>query len=162
MFCRYPLGMNDMIIREAESRDIAAVLAIYKAAKIEGDDGFTVEEATAHWQRFRAYPNYRLFVVEIGGEVLATYALLIMDNLAKRGRPSGIVEDVGVMPGRQGNGIGRAMMAHAMQECRAAGCYKLALSSNLRRTDAHDFYERLGFERHGYSFSITLVSSEKH
>ena len=46
------------------------------------------------------------------------------------------------------------MMAHAREQCRAAGCYKLALSSNLCREAAHLFYESLGFERHGYSFVI--------
>jgi len=46
------------------------------------------------------------------------------------------------------------MMEHARAECRAGGCYKLALSSNLKREGAHQFYEALGFERHGYSFVI--------
>jgi len=149
-----------MVIRDAEARDVAAILAIYKAARIEGEDGFGVEEAAAHLESFRAYPNYKVFVVTIEGEVLATYALLIMNNLAKRGRPSGIVEDVGVMPGHQGKGIGRAMIAHAMERCRMAGCYKLALSSNLRRTEAHEFYEGLGFERHGYSFVVPVGPPE--
>jgi GNAT superfamily N-acetyltransferase len=40
---------------------------------------------------------------------------------------------VGVAPQRQGQGIGRAMMAHALEECRKAGCYKLALSTNVKR-----------------------------
>ena len=77
---------------------------------------------------------------------------LIMDKLGKRGTPAGVVEDVAVLPSRQGQGIGRAMMEHARAECRRAGCYKLALSSNLKRTDAHRFYDSLGFERHGFSF----------
>jgi GNAT superfamily N-acetyltransferase len=45
-------------------------------------------------------------------------------------------------------------MEHARQQCRAAGCYKMALSSNLNRESAHRFYDALGFERHGYSFVI--------
>jgi GNAT superfamily N-acetyltransferase len=57
-----------------------------------------------------------------------------------------------VLPSRQGQSIGRAMMEHAREACRQAGCYKLALSSNLRREDAHRFYDSLGFERHGFSF----------
>ena len=36
----------------------------------------------------------------------------------------------------------------------AAGCYKMALSSNLKREAAHRFYDSLGFGRHGYSFLI--------
>jgi GNAT superfamily N-acetyltransferase len=64
------------------------------------------------------------------------------------------VEDVAVAPARQGQGIGKAMMAHALEQSRKAGCYKLALSSNLVRTAAHQFYESLGFERHGYSYVV--------
>jgi hypothetical protein len=30
----------------------------------------------------------------------------------------------------------------------------MALSSNLKRQKAHDFYDSLGFERHGYSFRV--------
>jgi len=35
------------------------------------------------------------------------------------------------------------MMEHAIAECRKAGCYKLALSSNVKREGAHRFYESL-------------------
>ncbi len=59
-------------------------------------------------------------------------------------------------PGARGQGIRRAMMAHALEECRKAGCYKLALSTNVKRAGAHRFYESLGFERHGYSYAIFL------
>ena len=95
-----------------------------------------------------------MFVAMVDGTLAGTYALLILDNLAKRGARAGIVEDVAVLPERQGQGIGRAMMEHARRQCRAAGCYKLMLSSNLSREGAHRFYDSLGFERHGYSFVI--------
>ena len=39
---------------------------------------------------------------------------------------------------------------------REAGCYKLVLSSNQKRARAHAFYESLGFQRHGFSFSIEI------
>jgi GNAT superfamily N-acetyltransferase len=65
------------------------------------------------------------------------FALLIMDNLVHHGSPSGIVEGVAVDPEFQGQGIGRQMMQVAMAQCQAAGCYKLSLSTNLRRKDAH-------------------------
>jgi len=152
-----PLRSGEAIaIREATATDIPAILAIYKAAEIDHDAAFTVEEAMAQLAAFRAYPSYRVFVAEVNGAVAGTYALLVLDNLAKRGRPSAIVEDVAVSPEAQGKGIGRAMLRHAMELCRQAGCYKLALSSNLKRTAAHDFYEHLGFERHGYSYIVPI------
>jgi GNAT superfamily N-acetyltransferase len=48
------------------------------------------------------------------------------------------------------------MMEHALAECRAAGCYKMTLSSGLPRAGAHRFYDSLGFERHGYSYLMRL------
>ena len=61
------------------------------------------------------------------GVVAGTYGLVILDNMAKRGKKSGVVEDVAVGPGRRGKGIGRVMMEHALEECRLAGCYKVTL-----------------------------------
>lgn len=47
-------------------------------------------------------------------------------------------------------------MHHAMAEARAKHCYKLQLSSHTRFTQAHAFYDRLGFTRHGYSYYVDL------
>jgi GNAT superfamily N-acetyltransferase len=146
--------VSGIVIREATEQDIPAILHIYSAAGLDGGQSFTLEEARQHFTLFRAYPNYRLFVADQDGTIAGTYSLLILDKLAKRGARTGIVEDVAVLPERQGRGLGRALMEHARAECRAAGCYKLALSSNLERVGAHGFYDALGFERHGYSFVI--------
>ena len=45
---------------------------------------------------------------------------------------------------------------HAMSRARQTGSYKLMLSSNLARREAHGFYERLGFERTSYRFAKPL------
>ena len=45
-------------------------------------------------------------------------------------------------------------MEAAHNICRSHGCYKMALSSNLRRKDAHQFYEHLGFKQHGVSYNL--------
>ena len=146
--------MAEVEIREVTDDDLSGVLRVLAESGIDGDHSFTVEEARDHLAHIRSWPNFRLFAVLDGGEVVGTYSLVIMDKLGKRGTPAGVVEDVAVAPTRQGQGIGRAMMAHAIEQCREAGCYKLALSSNLKREGAHQFYESLGFERHGYSFVV--------
>jgi hypothetical protein len=48
------------------------------------------------------------------------------------------------------------MMKYALRICGEKGCYKAALSSNLKRERAHAFYESLDFERHGYSYRIGI------
>jgi len=50
----------------------------------------------------------------------------------------------------------RNLPGHAMNVCREFGCYKLTLSSNMRREKAHRFFENLGFERHGYNFLMEI------
>jgi ribosomal protein S18 acetylase RimI-like enzyme len=144
-------------IRQATERDLDDVLALY--AQPAMDDGQVMDLASAQkvFAEFARHPSYRLFVA-CGGQaqVLGSYALLIMPNLAHRGTPSAVVEDVVVSQQHQGQGIGRQMMSHAVQLAREAGCYKLALSSNTKRSSAHAFYESLGFRKHGISFYVNL------
>ena len=151
--------MNDLVIRVATEDDIPAILRLYRDAQIDGEGGFTVEEARTHFALLESYPYFRIFVALVGEWVAGTYELVILDNMAKCGRKSGIVEDVAVHPDHQGQGVGRAMMQHALDQCRLAGCYKMTLSSNLKRQGAHLFYDSLGFTRHGYSFQIELPKS---
>ena len=148
--------MSEIRFREASDDDIPAILQLYSAAEITAEESFTIEEARDQLAIFRRYPSFRVFVALIDNVIVGTYELLIMDNLAKRGKKSGVVEDVAVDPACQGRGIGRAMMEHAREQCRQAGCYKFVLSSNLKREDAHRFYDALGFKRHGFSFLMEL------
>ncbi|MDH4450890.1 MAG: GNAT family N-acetyltransferase [Rhodoferax sp.] len=139
-------------IRQAVETDLPAVLALYAQPDLDNGSVLTHDEARTVFAQFARYPNYRLFVALQDQTVVGTYALLIMHNLAHRGTPSAIAEDVVVAHACQGQGIGRQMMAHALQQAKEAGCYKLALSSNRKRKQAHAFYESLGFVQHGLSF----------
>ena len=100
------------------------------------------------------------YVAMLGGSIVGTFALLIMDNLAHMGAPSGVLEDVVVHRDWRGKGVGKQMVQFAMDRCGERGCYKLALSSNLKRKAAHRFYDDLGFQRHGYSFVVQLNHAE--
>ncbi|MCL6613369.1 MAG: GNAT family N-acetyltransferase [Firmicutes bacterium] len=145
-----------LVIREATEDDLPSLLALH--AELEMDDSrvLSLDEAREIFARLKHYPNYRIYLAVMDGEIVGTFALLIMDNLAHLGAPSGIVEDVVVKAAYRGRGIGRQMMEHAYARCKEAGCYKMALSSNLKREAAHRFYERLGFKKHGYSYVIEV------
>jgi ribosomal protein S18 acetylase RimI-like enzyme len=145
-----------LLLREATANDLPAVLALYAQPGL--DDGRVLPPEQAHevFAQFTRYPSYRLFVAcNAAGQVLGSYALLVMHNLAHQGAPSAIVEDVVVDQRCRSCGIGRRMMDHARLLAREAGAYKLALSSNQKRERAHAFYDSLGFQRHGISFVIT-------
>jgi len=145
--------MNETV-RAASKSDLSGILDVYRQAGMSPAGTLPVQAAEAIFARMETYPEYRVYVAERDGRIVATFALLIMDNLANMGKPSAIVEDVAVRPDCQRQGLGKAMMDFAMDTCRQKGCYKLVLSSNRRRVDAHRFYELLGFKQHGFSFLV--------
>lgn len=150
-----------MHIREATRDDLPAILALYAQPALDDGQRLTARQAESIFRTMQAYPYYKLFVAEEDNQVIGTFALLIMENLGHLGKPSGLVEDVAVAPSHQRQGIGKAMMLYAMEQCRERGCYKMALSANLIRTKAHAFYESLGLTRHGYSFVVPLETQQR-
>jgi GNAT superfamily N-acetyltransferase len=141
-------------VRPATEQDLPAVLAIYAQPGVDDGEKLAIDEARTILARFAHYPDYTLYVAEHDGAVVGTFAMLVMDNLGHLGAPSAVVEDVAVLPALQGNGVGQAMLRAAFAKAKDKGCYKVALSANIKRERAHAFYEGLGFERHGYSFRV--------
>lgn len=142
-------------IRQATKEDLPAILNLY-ATVLDKGKVLTIEQAEKLFLKMSTYPNYKVYVAANEEEIIGTFALLIMDNLAHLGTPSGIVEDVVVAENLQGKGVGKIMMNFAIEQCKAEACYKLVLSSNVKRHEAHAFYESLTFEKHGFSFRINL------
>lgn len=148
------MAKMDITIREAAEADLDRILFAYRDAGLDRRRSLTLEQARTLFRKISSYPRYKLFVAEDGADVVGTFALLIMDNLVNGGAPSGIVEDVAVARSAQRRGVGKKMMDFAREECRRHGCYKMLLSRNEIRAEAHQFYEALGFTRHGYSFRV--------
>jgi GNAT superfamily N-acetyltransferase len=143
-------------IRLARLEDVSAILFIYAQA-LDNGKVLSVENAQEIFLKQKQYPDYKVFIAEFEDEIVGTFALLIMENMAHLGTPSAVVEDVGVLPKMQGKGIGKLMMEYALNYAKEKGCYKMSLSSNLRREKAHQFYESLGFKKHGFSFLMDLT-----
>jgi len=148
--------MMDINIREACEDDLAEVLLLFAQPDVDDGDGLDDDQAKALFRRMQQYPSYKLYVALSEGKILGTYSLLIMDNLPHMGCPSSVIENVAVSLDHRRQGIGRKMMEHAVDVSGGAGCYKITLSSDLKRDAAHGLYDSLGFERHGYSFRLGL------
>jgi GNAT superfamily N-acetyltransferase len=146
----------NVVIREAAEHDLQFIISLYAQPDMDNGQVISLEKAKEIFKRIKTYPFYKVYVALLNEEIVGTFELVIMDNLAHQGTPSGIIEDVAVAKKCQRKGVGKAMMQHAMGVCKEVGCYKLSLSSNLIRESAHQFYESLGFQKHGYSFYIEL------
>ncbi len=144
-------------IRVATKSDMPAILALYAQPELDDGKTLSLSEAENLLSKIKSYPNYKIYVAEIEESMVGTFALLIMDNIGHLGAPSGLVEQVAVAPAWQGRDVGKSMMDYARKICREAGCYKIALSSNLKRERTHTFYESLGFKKHGFSFCVDTM-----
>lgn len=151
----------DSIIRRAVRSDLPKLLELYELLATGDEPRLALEAAEARFDELAVTEGHRIFVAESGSEIVGTFALVFVGGLAHTARDSAVVEDVVVAVAHQGAGIGRRMMAFAMRECALRGCYKLALSSHLRRDSAHRFYEGMGFRKHGFSFLVDGLATEE-
>lgn len=63
--------------------------------------------------------------------------------------PALLLENIAVAPGRQGEGLGRALMAFAEERARAEGLAEVVLYTNERMTENLRFYPALGYVETG-------------
>ncbi|MDC8772636.1 GNAT family N-acetyltransferase [Roseateles albus] len=150
------MNEHPLTIRDAQISDLPALLALYQSSGLDGPGNADLARLEQAWQQIQALPSARVRLAETDERPVGTLTLFVLPMLSHQGTPSAVVESVGVAADLQGQGVGRALIKDAIALAAAAGCYKLALSSNLRRTEAHAFYEKLGFEQHGKSFQIEL------
>lgn len=144
-----------MLIRPASIADLSQVLMLCRQLDLPGEAALTPEDAGARFEALVAQERHHIYVAELHGQVVGTFALAFVGGLAHSARDSCIVEDVVVAPQHRSCGVGAQMMRFAMLECARRHCYKLVLSSHLDREAAHRFYAGLGFRKHGFSFLIT-------
>lgn len=145
-------------------QDDAALLAALQAEMDDGDPAATTDADHAAMRAvladMAAYPHFRAYIVSLDGQPVASFSLMIFASPSQGGQPQALLDAVVVSRTQRGRGIGEAMVREALLMARQAGCYKLILSSNLKRRDAHRFYEQLGFRQHGISYGMALKGND--
>ena len=110
----------------------------------------------AAFDAIRSDPNHRLVVAERDGEIVGTVQISFIPGLANNGAWRGQLENVHIRADQRGKGLGGEMIEWAIKRCRKKGCAMVQLTSNKLRTDAHRFYERLGFKKSHEGFKLTF------
>jgi len=101
-------------------------------------------------------PNNELIVVDVNGEVIGTLQLRFLPSLSYQGGMRAQVESVRVAQQLRGQGIGADMMEWVIERARGRGCHMMQLTSHKSRTDAHRFYEKLGFSKSHIGMKLGL------
>ncbi|RCW27871.1 putative N-acetyltransferase YhbS [Ciceribacter lividus] len=154
------MDTESVTIRKAVHGDVPAIVAMFASDSL-GGHGDTTDPAAlpaymAAFRRIEQSPNETLYVAMKDGEVVGTCQTLITTTLTGRGGSSMIIEAVHTRTDCRGQGIGEVMIRFCLDEARRQGLRKVQLTSNAKRTDAHRFYGRLGFEASHLGFKLTL------
>ncbi|MFB9185986.1 GNAT family N-acetyltransferase [Dactylosporangium sucinum] len=110
----------------------------------------------AAFDALAADPAQLLVVAESDGDVVGTLQLTFIPGLARRGALRAQVEAVRVAASMRGAGLGETLLRWAVEESRRRGAALVQLTSDAARTDAHRFYERLGFTATHVGFKRSL------
>ena len=108
------------------------------------------------FREIEADPNSELIVAESNGEIVGTFQLTYTPSISFQGGKRATVESVRVDEQHRGKGIGREMMLWAIDRAKQKGCVSMQLTTNAERTDAHRFYENLGFSGTHLGMKIEL------
>ncbi|WP_431914316.1 N-acetyltransferase family protein [Nonomuraea jabiensis] len=150
---------EEVVFREARKEDVPVIVAMladdHLGATREGDPGD--ERYLAAFERIDANPYDELIVAEQGGEVVGTMQLTYLAGLSRLGAERCQIEAVRVAAAARGRGLGGRMIRWAVDRARERGCAMVQLTSDKSRTDAHRFYDNLGFtaSHEGYKLSLS-------
>ncbi|MFB6640411.1 N-acetyltransferase family protein [Streptomyces chartreusis] len=150
--------MGDLEIRPAATDDIPAIVGMLAddplGARRESPDDLT--PYLAAFERLTSDPNQHLVVAVREGRVIGTLQLSVIPGLSRRGATRSIVEAVRIHADERGSGLGTRLIEWAIDESRRQNCQLVQLTSDKSRTDAHRFYERLGFAASHAGFKLEL------
>lgn len=132
-------------IRSATESDLARILALF--AELNPDDEPLPEaRASETWGRILAQEGHEILVAELDDRVVGCCVLVVVPNLSRSARPFAVIENVIVDSRYRRRGIGARILQEASDAARREGCYKVMFMSSAKRTEAHRFYETVGFD----------------
>ncbi len=151
---------HDARLRPATLADVPAIVALLMddaLGKLREDLGTPLNPRyLAAFEAIERDPNQVLAVAEQDGRVVGCLQISFIPGLSRLGMWRGQIEAVRIASGQRGGGLGKAMLAWAIEQCRARGCGLVQLTTDKRRPQAHRFYEALGFEASHEGMKLAL------
>ncbi len=145
-----------MKIRQATVQD-SAIIAQLMAQLIEagGYEGWEVSPAQieANLRKMADRKTYQVLLAEEAGQVVGLLSLSFRHTLFHRA-PSALINELVVEQGHRGRGIGRQLVAEAIERCRAAGCGEIEVSTERSNEAAQRFYRQHGFSHEAVLFEL--------
>ena len=153
--------MSELTFRRAVAADLPTLVAmladdVLGQARERAEDPLPREYLDG-FAAIDADPKQLLLVAERDGIPAGMLQLTVIPGISHLGAWRCQIEGVRVASSARGQGIGQAMMRHALDIARERGCRIVQLTTNKSRADAKRFYEQLGFEPAHEGMKLTFV-----
>jgi len=152
--------VEHIVFRTALLADVPAIVALLADDELGSQRELTGtpldQRYVAAFQAIKADVNQRLVVVADGDEIIGTLQISFIPGIARMGSWRGQIEAVRIAAHRRDSGLGQKMFEWAISECRSRGCSLVQLTTDKSRTDAHRFYEKLGFKASHEGYKLAL------
>lgn len=134
-------------VTKAVEADLPALVGLLSDDLLgQGRESDQLEPYLAAFAEIDADPSHLLVAVrDEAGAVVATMQLTLLPGLARAGAKRLQIEAVRVAPSERGGGLGAALFEWAHEYGRRHGASLAQLTSDKARSDAHRFYDRLGY-----------------
>jgi GNAT superfamily N-acetyltransferase len=112
----------------------------------------SAEQVGARLARVAGDESYAAYVAEVDGQV-AGFLGMTRGWAYEHERPYARILTLVVDAEVRRRGVGARLVEFADEWARERGAYVLMLNTNVRREEAHLFYESMGFRRTGYRYA---------
>ena len=150
----------DLVIRDGAQADLGRIVELLSLGAVPGAPA-DVEDA-ADLGRYASALNEiedagdAVLVAEVGGLVVGVCQLIVLRHLQHRGGRCAESSRCTCTPTSGGGASAAPCSVTPRQRARRLGCYRVQLTSDAVRHDAHRFYERLGFAPSHVGFKMLL------
>lgn len=143
--------MIEANIRAAADHDLPQVLSLYRHLHPQDPE---LDEAAAQcvWSTLLASGFMTVIVAQSAELLVSSCTLAIVPNLSRGGRSYAVIENVVTHADYRQLGLGRRVLAHALNLAWQADCYKVLLATGSKRESTLRFYEGAGFHRGGKTY----------
>jgi GNAT superfamily N-acetyltransferase len=152
--------VSEVAFRASTADDLPAIVALLdddEQSKGREDARLPLDPRYhAAFESIESDPNQMHVVAELDGAVVGTMQLSFLPGIAFRGGWRGQIEAVRIASSLRGQGLGKQMIEWAVALFRERGCHMAQLTSISTRTDAHRFYEQMGWNKSHAGFKLKL------
>jgi len=130
---------DELVIREAVSRDIEGIIEVFKAVRLQDESW-----ARSAVQRLLATPNYIMFVAELDGMIVGYIDYYVLPSIWEKWNEA-TINYLFIHKDYQRRGIGSKLLEEVVRQADKEGIVELHVATEKGNEQAIRLYKKHGF-----------------